>query len=81
VFPAVPTTEVGTPGVVRGVAEVPAVAAPSPMALIALICMLYEVPLTKAVDPSILNVEITIGDAVVPDARVLNDVPPSVEYL
>jgi hypothetical protein len=43
--------------------------------------MLYEVPLTNAVVPSELNVEITNGEAVVPAARVLNVVPPSVEYL
>ena len=60
---------------------VEAVATPSPMALTALICTLYAVPLTNAVDPLVLSVEITNGDAVVPDARVLNDTPPSVEYL
>ena len=42
--------------------------------------MLYAVPLTSAV-PSALKVEITSGDPVVPAARVLNVVPPSVEYL
>ena len=74
-------TPVGALGVVAGVAAVEAVAAPSPMALTALICTLYAVPLTNAVDPLVLSVEITNGDAVVPDARVLNDTPPSVEYL
>jgi hypothetical protein len=77
---AVAVPIVGAPGTVRGVAAVLAVAVPSPIALTALICMLYEVPLTSAVDPSVLNVEITSGEAVVPDARVLNDTPPSVEY-
>jgi hypothetical protein len=43
--------------------------------------MLYEVPLDKAVVPSELNVEITNGEAVVPAARLLKVVPPSVEYL
>ena len=43
--------------------------------------MLYAVPLVNAVVPSVLKVEITSGDAVVPAARVLNVVPPSVEYL
>ena len=80
-LPAVPTTDVGSLGVVRGVAAVVEDAAPSPTALTALICMLYEVPLTNAVDPSVLNVEITNGEAVVPAARVRNDTPPSVEYL
>ena len=78
---AVIAVTVGALGVVAGVAAVEAVAAPSPMALTALICTLYEVPLTSAVDPLELSVEITNGDAVVPDARVLNDTPPSVEYL
>ncbi len=72
---------VGALGVVAGVAAVEAVATPSPMALTALICTLYEIPFASAVEPSILKVEITSGEAVVPDARVLNDVPPSVEYL
>jgi hypothetical protein len=56
-------------------------ATPSPFAFTALMRMLYEVPLTNAVVPSELNVEITNGEAVVPAARVLNVVPPSVEYL
>ena len=72
---------VGALGVVAGVAAVEAVATPSPMALTALICTLYEMPFVSAVNPSTLKSEITSGDAVVPDARVLNDTPPSVEYL
>ena len=43
--------------------------------------MSYEVPLTNAVDPLVLKVEITNGEAVVPAARLKNDTPPSVEYL
>ena len=43
--------------------------------------MLYAVPFVNAVLPFVLKVEITSGDAVVPAARVLNVVPPSVEYL
>lgn len=37
--------------------------------------------MTNAVVPSVLRVEITNGEAVVPAARVLNVEPPSVEYL
>ena len=79
VLPAVPTTEVGAPGVVRGVAAVVEDAVPLPMALIARICTLYEVPFTNAAALP-LTVVITIGDAVVPAARALNVDPPSVEY-
>jgi hypothetical protein len=43
--------------------------------------MLYAVPFVNAVLPFVLKVEITSGDAVVPAARVINVVPPSVEYL
>ena len=64
-----------------GVAAVLDVAVPSPIAFTAFIWMLYDVPFTNAVVPSLLSVEITSGDAVVPAARVLNVVPPSVEYL
>lgn len=37
--------------------------------------------MTNAVEPSVLRVVITNGDAVVPAARVKNVEPPSVEYL
>jgi hypothetical protein len=43
--------------------------------------MSYDVPFTNGDVPFVLSVEITSGEAVVPDARVLNVVPPSVEYL
>ena len=77
------TKLVGASGTVPtdGVKETPDDAQDAPTELIALILMLYEVPLTNAVDPSVLNVEITNGEAVVPAARVRNDTPPSVEYL
>ena len=81
VLPPAPHTASGAAGTPVGVAEVLAVAVPSPMALTALIWMLYAVPLVNAVLPFVLKVEITSGDAVVPAARVLNVVPPSVEYL
>ena len=78
----VPTKSVGVPGTdAVGVAVVVADAAPSPFEFRAFICTLYEVPLTSAVVPSLLTVEITIGDPVVPEARLLNVTPPSVEYL
>ena len=78
----VPTKSVGVPGTdAVGVEVVVADAAPSPLAFTAFICTLYEVPLTSAVVPSLLPVEITIGDPVVPEARLLNVTPPSVEYL
>ena len=70
---------VGALGVVRGVAAVVAVAAPLPMALIARICTLYEVPFTNAAALP-LTVEIRIGEAVVPVKRDLKFTPPSVEY-
>ena len=79
VLPAVPTTLVGASGTVRGVAAVVAVVAPLPMALIARICTLYEVPFTKAAALP-LTVEIRIGEAVVPVKRDLKFTPPSVEY-
>jgi hypothetical protein len=80
-LPLVPDTEVGAPGVSPAIAAVVIAAAPSPFAFTALMRMLYEVPFANAVVPSELNVEITNGEAVVPAARVLNVVPPSVEYL
>ena len=70
---------VGALGVVRGVAAVVADAAPLPIGLIARICTSYEVPLTSAPAP-LLTVVRTIGEAVVPVARDLKVVPPSVEY-
>ena len=57
------------------------VAVPSPIAFTAFIWMLYVVPFTSGEVPLVLKVEMTNGDAVVPEARVINVVPPSVEYL
>ena len=72
---------VGAFGVATGVAAVVEDGAPSPATLTARIWTLYEVPFANAVVPSLLSSAITIGEAVVPAARVLNVVPPSVEYL
>ena len=80
-LPLVPDTEVGALGVSPAIAAVVIAASPSPFAFTPLIRTLYEVPFANAVVPSELNVEMTNGDAVVPAARVLNVVPPSVEYL
>jgi hypothetical protein len=73
-------TKIATAGSL-GVAAVLEVAVPSPIAFTAFIWMLYVVPFTSGEVPLVLKVEITNGDAVVPEARVINVVPPSVEYL
>ena len=70
---------VGIPGTVAGVAIIDPVASPFPTPLTALICTLYGVPLTRAALAGLSPV-ITKGEAVVPDPRVLQFVPPLVEY-
>jgi len=70
VLPPAPHTAVGAAGDPIGVAEVLAVAVPSPIAFTALIWMLYAVQLVYAVVPFVLNVEIANGEVVPPEATV-----------
>ena len=68
VLPAVPATDVGAPGTVRGVTEDDVPVAPVPAVFVALTRNVYAVPFTKPV---------TVAEVVVdvPSANVVHDVP------
>ena len=68
VLPAVPATDVGAPGTVRGVTELEVPVAPVPEALVALTRNVYAVPLTKPVTVALAVVD-------VPSAKVAHEVP------
>lgn len=70
----------GTDGRVNGVAVVVNDALPGPAAFTARIRTEYVVPLVNEDVPSLDNVVITMGLAVVPKERFLHVTPPSVEY-
>ena len=73
VLPAVPTTDVGTPGTVRGVTPAETVdVAPVPATLVALTRNVYDVPFVKPVTVADTDVE-------VPSLNVVHD-PPDGKY-
>ena len=68
VLPAVPATDVGAPGTVRGVTADDVTVAPVPMLLMALTRNVYDVPFTKPV-----TVVPVVAD--VPSANVAQETP------
>ena len=68
VLPAVPATEVGAPGTVRGTTAADVSAAPVPAALVALTLNVYDVPFVKPVTVAEVAVD-------VPSANVVYVVP------
>ena len=65
VLPAVPATDVGAPGVVRGVTEPDAVeTVPVPAALVALTRNVYAVPFVKPVTVALAAVDVPSANTV-----------------